>query len=174
MKKSLTLLTILSLIANMAVAQTLSNLDLKYGMNKFRLESSYSTYQANLKLTLDGKVKYYEYTGSDISSIFDCKIKKIILGFYKNKLYYIKFDLNEEYPLYVDLIYDKLEQLFGPTPINTDIKKGPLTYKFAYVWQTKKTYLSFDEKLPNDLQVGSTAIWMYSNILGNQIASNDF
>lgn len=173
MKKSIIFLSILC-ITNLVTSQSLSNLDSKYGINKFKLESSFSTHQANLKLDLDGKVKYYKYIGTDIPSIFDCNINKIILGYYKNKLYFILFELKDDKQLFVDLVYDKLEQLFGPTSVNTNIKKGPLTYQFVYVWQTDKTYLSFDKQLPNDLQIGRTAIWMKSNVLDNQKASDDF
>lgn len=173
MKKTIIIITILC-ITNFVTSQSLQNLDIKYGINKFKLESSFSTYQANLIIELDGKVKYYKYISTDISSIFGSNINNIILGFYKNKLYYIQIELKEDKQLFVDLVYDKLEQLFGSTPVNTNIKKGPLTYQFAYVWQTDKTYLAFDRQLPNDLQNGRTAIWMKSNVLDNQIASDDF
>jgi hypothetical protein len=166
---------IMIFVTSIVTAQNLSNLDAKYGIKNFKLESSYDNYKSNLKLELDdGRVKYYNYVGTDVQSIFGHDIRKITLGFYKSKLYYIRLDLDDSKPVYSDLVYENLKQLFGSAERGYGIKKGPLKYDWVYVWQTQKTYLCFDKQLPNELQPGSIAIWMMSNILGNQIVIDDF
>ncbi|MBA7538573.1 hypothetical protein ES705_30850 [subsurface metagenome] len=172
--KKLLGILILVCLSNIIIAQNLSNLDSKYGIKKFKLESSYDNYKSSLELELDGKVKYYKYVGSDIQSVFGQDISKVILGFYKNKLYYVNLILDDSQPIYSDLVYDKLKQLFGSTEKATTFNKGPLSYDWAYFWQTKKTYLSFDKQLPNNQQAGRVTIWMISNVLDDQIAADDF
>lgn len=161
-------------LSNTLMAQNLSNLDTKYGIKKFKLESSFENYKSNLELELDGKVKYYRYVGSDIQTVLGQDIRKIILGFYKNKMYYIGIKLDDALPIYPDLIYDKLKDLFGYTDKSTNFKKGPLSYEWAYTWQTNKTYLSFDKQKATEFKNEEVSIWMISNVVDKQISSDDF
>ena len=161
-------------LSNALIAQNLSNLDAKYGIKKFKLETSYENYKSNLELELDGKVKYYKYVGKDIQSVFGLRIRKIILGFYKNKLYYIGIELDDSIPIYPDFIYDELKKLFGDTEKLTNFKKGPFSYEWAYIWQTKKTYLCFDKLQATESENEKVSIWMISNVIDYQITSDDF
>ncbi len=161
-------------ISNIMNAQNLSNLDSKYGIKKFRLETPYENYKSKLELEIDGKVKYYKYVGTDIQSVFGKDIKKIVLGFYKNKIYYIGIELDNSLPIHPDLIYDELKKMFGNTEKSSNFQKGPLSYEWAYVWKSKKAYLSFDKQEATEFNNEKTSIWMISNIIGNQITSDDF
>ena len=62
-------------------SQDLANLDNKMGFNKFKLETSFEIHKSNLKFIIEDrdKVKFYEYTGIDISSVFRVPFEKITL-----------------------------------------------------------------------------------------------
>jgi len=170
----LTSIFLLFICAFSGISQDISNLDEKYGIKKFKLESNYSELQNSLELDIDGTVRYYKYIGGDVTSIFETKVKEIILGYYNNQLYYIGIILDDSSQIYPDIIYDKLKTLFGEGLMQTNYKKGPLTYKFGYAWETEKTYLAFNEQLPNEVQSGKTSIWMISNVLDKKMAEDDF
>ena len=90
-----------AIFAQVVPAPNVPPLDAKNGINKFKLCSFFDIHKANLKeisVGTDTKVKWYEYTGTDISSVFEYKVKQICLGYYKNKLYKITvlFDGSKE------------------------------------------------------------------------------
>ena len=84
------LLSIVCMYTNLCFSQDKNNLDKKYGINKFKLESTTSLYKGFLrtKIFKQDKVKYFDYIGTDIKDLFGFKVKEVILGFYKDKLDY--------------------------------------------------------------------------------------
>jgi hypothetical protein len=137
-------------------------LDAKNGINKFKLCSFFEIHKANLKempAKNDVHVKWYTYMGTDVSTVFDYKIKHLDLGYYKNKLYKIlvQFDGTDEEE--ADNIKIKLDLLFGP---GKEIEKGDdPTCKYA--WDATKVYLYFEY---NEKEIN---LFMSSKILGKQI-----
>jgi hypothetical protein len=131
------------------IGQNLNSLDNKFGFNKFKLESSYELYKRNLSPTLnksgeplvgfDG-VKYYDYTGNDVSMIFGVFIKKIGLGFFKNKLYTISVEFlsigkNDE-----NRLISGFKEMFGYQPTDNDKDR-----EWVLKWETQKTYLQLEK-----------------------------
>jgi hypothetical protein len=143
-------------------APNIQPLDAKNGINKFKLCSFFEIHKVNLK-EMPAKdevhVKWYTYTGTDVPTVFDYKVKQLDLGYYKNKLYKIlvQFDGTEKEE--VDGIKSKLELLFGT---GKEIEKdNDPTHKYA--WEATKVYLYFEH---NDKEIN---LFMSSKILGKQI-----
>lgn len=171
--KRLNLIFVFILVTNIfsSKAQNLQNLDAKYGFNKFKLESSINLYKGYLTSLSkqDEKIKFYTYNKGDIKTIFDYEIEKIVLGYYKGKLYEISIQFKTTDWFHSDIIYDRLKMLFGSGEYSTNYNKGPLNYDWGYKWYTNKTYLSFDKQ-----KTEPASIWMISTILDIQIANDEF
>ncbi|ESU23792.1 hypothetical protein FEDK69T_12020 [Flavobacterium enshiense DK69] len=141
MKYKLTLLFFI-FINSIAISQNLSNLDVKYGFNKFKLESSYTLHKNNLSYkTTDNNVKYYEYIGKDIKSVFGVKIDEIWLGYYKNRLYTISIDFGAISDSESQNIIKELKKMFGYQELITNSEGETYKYEWAIAWETQKTYL---------------------------------
>jgi len=137
-------------------------LDTKNGINKFKLCSFLEIHKANLKempAKSDVHVKWYTYTGTDVSTVFDYKIKQIDLGYYKNKLYKILVQFDGKDKDQVDNIKSKLDMLFG---LGKEIE-GDKDPTCKYYWETMKIYLYYEY---NDKEIN---LFMHSKILGKQI-----
>ena len=177
MKSILLILTLFLLIAIPSKGQNISNLDTKYGINKFKLESPFSSYSKDLTFILKGKdgANYYKYTKQDIS-LFASEAKinwneGIGLGFYNNKLYTISipfYTLNdEEYYL----IKSKLEELFGNGQ-GTRYTTGK--YVERVKWETTNTYLGLDYYAVDSNHLFMTEVFMLSKKTKDQISSDGF
>ena len=167
---------LLVLSSNFSSGQNRSNLDSKFGINKFKLESSYELYQSKLKYDFDGndKVKYYLYTGGDIRELFGTEVNRIGLGFYKGKLYTISYSFNPATEFHETIIFNKLKDLFGVPAIGNDNKVG-LDYQWAYIWQTNKTFLQHSKySATSNYHANYLDIFMYSKKLKHQIDNDNF
>jgi hypothetical protein len=158
---------------NLALAQVVQQpnvppLDAKNGINKFKLCSFYDIHKANLKETpaqKDVRIKWYTYTGTDVPTVFEYKVKQINLGYYKNKLYKITVLFDEAQAIKTDDIKNKLILLFGEGKYEQSADAKHLTEKD--VWETLKVYLSFEVK-------GSEiSIYCYSKIMEKQYISDE-
>ena len=94
-------LVFLFFIPLIGISQNLNNLDEKYGFNKFKLETSFQTYNKDLEFIYTDKKtgsKHYKYIKKDVSVFGYNDIEHIGLVFYKNKLYqvYIKINLKDK------------------------------------------------------------------------------
>jgi hypothetical protein len=152
---------------NVAFAQVaqpnMPSLDAKNGINKFKLCSFYDIHKANLKedaAQKDTRIKWYTYTGTDVPTIFEYKVKQINLGYYKNKLYKITVLFDETQSIKTADIKNKLILLFG---------EGKYEQKPTEkdVWETTKVYLSF-EVTGNQISLNT-----YSKIIEKQIISDE-
>lgn len=144
MRNLLNIILILSSI--LIFSQNKKNLDLRYGIKKFKLETNIKNYSKNLnfELTADN-VNYYTYNGNDIKKIFNHNIKKIQLGFYKEKLFFISIEIDEKYGTEREEIYNSLKVLFGETEELKNYGNKLLKYEWGYDWETQKTYLKFEK-----------------------------
>ena len=170
MKSNLFIILILFSI-NILNSQTLDDLDKKSSIKKFKLESKYEEYSKKLEFIFTSKkVKYYKYIENDIESIFGFEIKKIELGFYKNKLFFISFSIPEKYKSEESEIYNSLKTLFGETERLQNYGNGLLEYKWGYDWIAKKTYLKFEKPIKEK----KIKIWMMSLKIKNEMTNDDF
>lgn len=165
----------LILVVSISVsAQNLANLDKKYGINIFKLGTSFNTYSKDC--TFDSSdsngVKYYTFNKWYSIKIFNFSATNDVhLGFYKDKLYTISIDL-------VVLDYDKFEQLhkklnelFG---YGIPAKSDPI-YDDRYFWKTYKTFLGFEKySCSSSYKPCKTSIYIISNIIDEQIKSDGF
>jgi len=144
-------------------------LDAKNGINKFKLCSFFDLHKANLKEILnqkDTKVKWYTYTGNDVDSVFEYKIKQISLGYYKNKLYKIIVLFDTTQGIKTDDIKNKLDLLFGKGK-QTENNPSDKSKTTRYFWESTKVYLSFEF---NEKEI---SIYTHSKIMEKLIISDE-
>lgn len=174
--KKLLYLILLTLITKFSDGKSLSNLDRKFGINRFKLESSYDLYKSKLtfKFVGDDKVKYYIYSGSDMTMLFGVKIYEIALGFYKSKLYTISYSFKPTTDFNENIILNKLKDLFGKPIMGNDNKIG-LDYQWGYMWITNKTYLQHSKYAEtSEYQPNYLDIFMYSIKMKHQVDNDNF
>ena len=138
--KIILLFTTLFFSITFSFSQNLANLDSKYGINKFKLESSYDLYKKDLEYkSINGDVKFYKVKNFLAYNILGKDAMEIGLAFYKNKLYSISINLltlkDKEY---IEILA-KLENLFGPASHGKTFD-GTFNYEWTYLWKTKKVY----------------------------------
>lgn len=101
MKKILVLLfsVIIINIFGQKPVYTQSKIDQKYGLNKFKLGSSFSTFTDLSLIGTEGKLKEYSYSGSDLKTFMGHNVERVLLQFYDNQLYKIsiRIGVNKAY-----------------------------------------------------------------------------
>lgn len=153
-QRKLTLILIFSICVNFGFSQIndISNLDTKYGLNKFKFEDPYSKYKNQTKLIEYSGVyvppkkntKEFDYTGNDIDKILDHSVSRIRLIFIKEKLSSIDVTFDKNLNDYQNKrILEKLENLFGTPTVSNE--PGLYGLHFNYAWIAKKTQLSFSQ-----------------------------
>ena len=161
-------------------SQNLENLDLKYGFNKFKLESSFQNYHEDLEYytTLDNGVKFYKYTKKDVNIFGFSDIQEIKLGFYKNKLYTIDISMGVLTFLNNDGMYStifmKLVELFG-YPNQTSPGDSEKGLEDINQWVTKKTGLGLEKNSCSSIVRPCTVtIFLISQVIQRQINNDGF
>lgn len=163
------IIILLFVFPNLIYSQSLSNLNIKYGINKFKLESPYSIQSSNLDYKFGDEVEYYNYTKNDISKILNYNVRQINLGYFNKKLYYIGIVFDTSYH-HKDLVHNKLVNLFGKeTGYYTNYTTGPIHFNWVYVWETSKVTLQYEEYTSGEIN-----LWMTSRILEKQIENSEF
>lgn len=137
---------------NLIKSQTLAELDKKFGINKFKLESSFDLYKSDLELTLedDDKVKYYYYKTDDIKNLYDVEINDIYVGFYKNEMCSIQFTFKPTNKANEEQILNKFKRIFG-NPKMGAIKNVKKKMSWKYEWKTNKTELVYYKLSPESI-----------------------
>lgn len=162
-------------------SQDISKLDSKYGMNKFKLESSMNLYRSKLEFYEGENPKFYEYLGDDVKSMFELNLGKIYLGYFEEKLYQISFTFEDNY-FNKDVVVQKLESLFGDAIVGgrrtEEYGESKMVIEYSYVWDGEKTYLALEKttfilrngKVVEDLPV----LWLISKDIRMKILNRDF
>lgn len=153
--------------------QTLSKLDEKFGVSKFKLESNIEQYRQNV-VFLDKSEQgsmFYEYIGNDIDSYLGVPVNQIILSCYQNKIYQVKIIFKETQNQYYDYIFQSLETIFGP-PSNSrkfGYTTGYLEYQKTHLWGTQKTelFLFHQIKPHNEISIMVGSISLYQKMLSD-------
>jgi hypothetical protein len=154
--------------------QVLSNLDKKYGIGIFKLESDFKLYK-NLEFVIQGNdgVKSYKYKNKTPLKIFGVEASNVHLSFFKNKLYSISYHFDPLATYDISTIKSGLTELFGTASSGNN--NTPLNYEWADIWQTKNTYLHFakygesSESYSNNFES-----LMLSNVIRNKILNSNF
>ncbi len=180
-----TLIFALMLIPLFCFSQNLQNLDLKYGFNKFKLESSYSSYSKDLKYKLTDKKNgaiYYTYAKKDINIFGYNEIEEIALGFYKGRLYTISIYMNpiDNENVY-KTVYSKLKELFGypttSTRTSTELDENDSKFYLDNInqWKTLNTLLGINTiKCSSPVSPCRINIFMVSLKLQREINNDGF
>lgn len=91
--KQTTIITIFILFSNIIFAQSLNDLDIKNGFRHFKLGSDPSQIKNIIKqeeqFSNNPNVVAYDYIGENIEDVFNVKVDKVALHFFKNKLFNI-------------------------------------------------------------------------------------
>lgn len=167
MKKILFLCTLtLSLFG---YSQGLKDLDKAFGINKFKLKSSYSLYKEHLKYfdTTPQGIEFYYYTKGDVKKLFGQSVEQISLGYVDNKLYVItinfgSIDKKEDLALLENLktLYD-IPEIIQPA-------KDDLIY--VAKWETGKIYMQAEEySCSKQIAPCETQIFIYSKELKKEL-----
>jgi hypothetical protein len=138
-------------------SQKLKALDEKYGFREYQFGID-STAIPNLKfVTQEGNVKYYSKE-DDKLNIGDAKLKTILYGFYKNKLYWV--EIKTEGLTNSRFLLSSLEELYG---------KGYKANQFMdnYDWFGKKVILMYEE---NSI-TGDASVSTWSKIIQKEKAA---
>ncbi len=162
------------IISFSASSQNIENLDKKYGINIFKLGTSFSNYANDCTFensNSDG-VKFYSYNKWYSVKIFNFSTTKDVhLGFYKDKLYTISIDVIAINAEDFQILHKKLQGLFGQS------YSGPSEemYDDRYFWKTSKTYLGLEKySCSSSYKPCSTNIYLLSNLIDEQIKSDGF
>ncbi len=168
------LLIALGLFSISANCQNLANLDKKYGINIFKLDTPFSQYSSNCtyEMTSEDGVKYYYYKKPLNVKIFNFFANNVLLGFYKDKLYTITIDVmlvitDNDFKS----LLKNLEGLFGRGIISPNDEM----FEFSYFWKTSKTYLGLQKvSCSSTFKPCTTHIYLISNSIDEQIKSDGF
>ena len=177
-------LVVLLLLPFFCYSQNLDNLDLKYGFNKFKLGTSFSSYKNDLKFFFTAPssgTKYYRYLKKDIKIFGYDNVNEIKLGFYKDKLYVIDIVMNSQNnnEMYSS-IYGKLKDLFGnPNITNPRKDYGENDFR-TYMengnqWLSDKTLLGLNfENCNSPIHPCTVNVFLISQIIQRQINNDLF
>lgn len=172
-----TIITLLLLCNLISYSQDLSNLDKKMGFNKFKLESTFDVNKSNLKFRITGfdKVKYYDYTGNDLHLVFGVFVKRISLGFYKEKLYAICIDFISTDKQDDAIVEKKLIELFGHQKSIYNIDDGDYKYDWTTVWDATRVYMKLDKfSCSSDVTPCDLSLFMISKKMKAEINNDSF
>jgi hypothetical protein len=156
-------------------SQNLSNLDAKYGINKFKLESNFELYKKDLEYKGESNgLKLYYFKNLKSIKILDKDLTELSFTFYKNKLHSISIVLKTFDNIEQREVLKKLENLFGRAS-EGDTESTDFNYEWAYLWKTKKAYLGYNKmSCKSEFKPCVTNIYMISLKLQQQKENDSF
>lgn len=174
MKKIVLSLTVFC-ITSIALFSQIENLDSKNGLFEFKFGSKLYQHQSKLNFVLKGDdgVDYYKYIGKEHRTVLGEQYDEIILGFYRNELYFINVTYRLGGTEFETYLLDKFEQLFGK---GQKLNVGE-SATWAYGWETLKNYAQLvkDEYANLDpSNYGKTVLIYYSKSIQKKIIDSDF
>lgn len=187
--KRTTIITIFLLISNFILAQSVNDLDIKNGFRHFKLGSSPSQIKNIVKqknqFSKNPNVVAYEYVGSDIDNIFNVKVDKVNLSFFKNKLFNISvtfgnLEESKDFEVYeFNNILSALERTYGTDWVRPKNDEGIILN--GAIWDGKNVRLElfrldFNKSKTNPKDYGfiSGYINVFDKKLTNEMFSSDF
>ena len=155
--------------------QGLKNLDTDFGIKKFKLETSYSTYKNDLEyfdINSQG-LEFYTYKKLDIKEVFGIPIKEIGLCFLNNKLYSISINFGVLSKNQNLTLVNNLKNKYGLPHI---IQPNNNERVFVAEWVTGKTYLQATEydclSSISSVNRCETELFMYSKNIKRKLPSD--
>lgn len=124
-------------------SQGLKNLDNSFGIDKFKLNTSYNIHKNHLKYydTNTEGVEFYDYTKGDIIKLFGQSVSRINLGYINDNLYLITISFGSLDKRQNMMLLQKLRDLFS-TP---EIIQPNNHLVFVAKWETGKIYMQAEE-----------------------------
>ncbi len=156
-------------------AQNLANLDSKYGINKFKLESELDLFENELEyIGTQNGIKLYNVKNLKSLNVLNKEVTEALLTFYKDKLHSISIVLKTSSKTEEFEVLRKLENLFGSAIKGEAEVNSPFSYEWAYLWETEKVYLGYNKmSYESEFKPGICTIYMISLKLQQQL-ENDF
>jgi len=142
-----TCIIVLIFLNQLAISQTVNDLDVKNGFRNFKLGSSPLQNKNIVKSDFQNPsfpgVVCYKYVGTDLESIFSVKVESIELSFFKNKLFGINVrfgDVGKPFELHeFNSIRGFLEQTYGTKWKNASDDDGVIIN--GSIWDGKNVKL---------------------------------
>jgi hypothetical protein len=181
MKKLLYLIAIFIYSLNLN-SQSILNLDSNNGFKHLKFGMSLSQIK-HLKLNKEytksyESVKYYDYTGNDLNYIDGIQIDKIIVSFYKNKLYGIQLVFGDIFKEFTDsqteIVIDALKSSFGYNYTNC---LDSINMINCLIWDGKKVrceFIRFNEsekdgtRNPNFNYISGYILFQYKSLVNER------
>jgi hypothetical protein len=166
------ILTTVFLLGLSAKGQSLKNLDTDFGIEKFKLESSYYIHKNDLQyfhINSQG-VEFYTYKKLDIKEVFGVPIKEIMLSFFNNKLYSISINFGV---LSKNQNLTLLDNLKNKYDLPSIIQPNDNERVYVAEWITGKTYLQATEydclSTISSVSRCETELFIYSKYLKSKL-----
>jgi hypothetical protein len=161
------------LVISNCYGQDTNNLDVKYGFNKFKLETSYSELKSVCKYLSNFEgADMYRYTGPVIEGVFGyLRVETLNLYFYKGKLKEIEINFGSLSYENNEFVKRKLLGLYG-----VHQKQIPTNeyYEFCYVWLGQRTTLLFQNAFPRLTFPSEAKIRIISQKISKQQENDKF
>lgn len=177
------------LSSNLFFAQSVKDLDAKNGFRHLKFGSSPNQIKNISKnenqFSQNPNVVEYIYTGTDIDNIFNVKVDRVSLGFFKNKLYSIlvsfgNLETSTDFELYeFNDVLSALERTYGKdwfTPTNKDgvIINGAIWIGSKVSLELLRIDYSKSKSNPKSYGFISGYIGVSDNNLMKEVFSSDF
>ncbi len=187
--KKVILLIILVFSSNVFFAQSLKDLDAKNGFRHLKLGSKPNQIENITKnenqFSKNPNVVEYIYTGTDIDNIFNVKVNRVSLSFFKNKLFSIQISFGNletytDFKVYeFNNILSALERTYGKdwlTPTNEDgvILNGAIWNGIKVRLELLRIDYSRSKSNPEDYEFISGYINIFDKKLMKEMFSSDF
>ncbi|RYX87840.1 hypothetical protein EON73_00395 [bacterium] len=183
------LVLFLIILPDLLFGQSTANLDVKNGFRQFKFGNTPSQIRNIIRqknqFSKNPNVVEYDYVGSDINNIFNVKVDKTSLSFFKNKLFNISVtfgDIKEsrQFELYdFDNILSALELTYGTKWLKPSNDDGVITN--GAIWDGKFTRLelfridfSKSKTNPKDDNFISGYINVFDKKLTHEMFSSNF
>ena len=188
MNKAIFVITFI-FFSNFILAQSVNDLDIKNGFRHLKLGSSPSQIKNIVKqenqFSKNPNVVAYDYIGDDIDNVFNVKVDKVSLSFFKNKLFNISvtfgnLEHSEDFEVYeFNSIFSALEKTYGTDWVRPKNDDGIILN--GAIWDGKNIRLElfrldFSKSKTNPKEYGfiSGYINVFDKKLTNEMFSSDF
>ena len=135
------ILTLVFILALHFVYSQSKPLDEEYGLGPFKFETPFASLETNLKgvLQISYGQNYYLYLGDDQDVFYGLKVRKVNIGFYKDKLNYIDYYFRKLDNLAFAALLEMVSQDYGIADKIIDPADDGI--QESYRWKGERTYL---------------------------------
>ena len=170
------LITIITFSYSDLSAQSVNQLDTKYGFKSFKLGTAPNKLNSNKIDSWDknSNITKYKYSANDMDELFTVSVNRVIPTYYKNKLMSILIDFNDTFSESdYDIVLYSLKNLFG-SGNNCVIDNSDYTNYIGRKWVGKKVEMDFFKLYTNENNKWGGYISITEKALQKQRINNEF